>query len=196
MLKYLFTSFVFTLLRMTFFSFRYIFPDIRLEWGDGLCQVRPVPQGSAEAPHGSVRGTFVRLHGALCENMLPSAGDYTNLLQITARVPLKRLGSYSACRTESVLSVLCQKKILLNTFLDVLMADPPPQCLVWLPLMHRLANVENGTSCFRGFFYICFASANVSEHCKIIQNCGIMLLPHCCHPTLRSVPTNSVPPYR
>ncbi|CAM9257947.1 unnamed protein product [Lampetra planeri] len=36
-----------------------------------------------------------------------------------------------------------QKKIILNTFLDVLMADPPPQCLVWLPLMHRLANVEN-----------------------------------------------------
>uniref|UniRef100_A0A8D0CZA9 Dystrobrevin n=1 Tax=Sander lucioperca TaxID=283035 RepID=A0A8D0CZA9_SANLU len=31
-----------------------------------------------------------------------------------------------------------QKKIMLNTFLDVLMADPPPQCLVWLPLMHRL----------------------------------------------------------
>ena len=26
----------------------------------------------------------------------------------------------------------------------MLMADPPPQCLVWLPLMHRLANVENG----------------------------------------------------
>ncbi|MCJ8736946.1 hypothetical protein PDJAM_G00018250 [Pangasius djambal] len=36
-----------------------------------------------------------------------------------------------------------QKKILLNTFLDIMMADPPPQCLVWLPLMHRLANVEN-----------------------------------------------------
>jgi len=29
-------------------------------------------------------------------------------------------------------------------FLDTLMADPPPQCLVWLPLMHRLAHVENG----------------------------------------------------
>lgn len=40
--------------------------------------------------------------------------------------------------------VCIQKKIMLNTFLDVLMADPPPQCLVWLPLMHRLANVENG----------------------------------------------------
>ncbi|KAL4630579.1 dystrobrevin beta isoform X3 [Arapaima gigas] len=36
-----------------------------------------------------------------------------------------------------------QKKITLNVFLDALMADPPPQCLVWLPLMHRLANVEN-----------------------------------------------------
>ncbi|XP_074751347.1 dystrobrevin beta isoform X3 [Athene noctua] len=36
-----------------------------------------------------------------------------------------------------------QKKIMLNMFLDTLMADPPPQCLVWLPLMHRLAHVEN-----------------------------------------------------
>ncbi|XP_028652780.1 dystrobrevin, beta b isoform X5 [Erpetoichthys calabaricus] len=36
-----------------------------------------------------------------------------------------------------------QKKIALNMFLDTLMADPPPQCLVWLPLIHRLANVEN-----------------------------------------------------
>lgn len=85
--------------------------------------------------------------------MLPSAGEYTNLLQVTARVPLKRSGSHSTCLedleafAESVLSVLCQKKILLNTFLDVLMADPPPQYLVWLPLMHRLANVENGTCC-------------------------------------------------
>ncbi|XP_032040044.1 dystrobrevin beta isoform X7 [Aythya fuligula] len=32
---------------------------------------------------------------------------------------------------------------MLNMFLDTLMADPPPQCLVWLPLMHRLAHVEN-----------------------------------------------------
>ncbi|XP_072898968.1 dystrobrevin alpha isoform X1 [Hemitrygon akajei] len=36
-----------------------------------------------------------------------------------------------------------QKKVTLNSFLDTLMSDPPPQCLVWLPLMHRLANVEN-----------------------------------------------------
>ncbi|XP_045142918.1 dystrobrevin beta isoform X4 [Echinops telfairi] len=36
-----------------------------------------------------------------------------------------------------------QKKIMLNMFLDTMMADPPPQCLVWLSLMHRLAHVEN-----------------------------------------------------
>lgn len=36
-----------------------------------------------------------------------------------------------------------QKKVMLNMFLDCLMSDPPPQCLIWLPLMHRLSNVEN-----------------------------------------------------
>ncbi|XP_029794028.1 dystrobrevin beta isoform X6 [Suricata suricatta] len=36
-----------------------------------------------------------------------------------------------------------QKKIMLNMFLDTMMADRPPQCLVWLPLIHRLAHVEN-----------------------------------------------------
>ncbi|XP_027139805.1 dystrobrevin beta isoform X3 [Larimichthys crocea] len=34
-----------------------------------------------------------------------------------------------------------QKRVMLNMFLDIT-ADPP-QCLVWLPLMHRLANVEH-----------------------------------------------------
>uniref|UniRef100_A0A671S0F3 Dystrobrevin n=1 Tax=Sinocyclocheilus anshuiensis TaxID=1608454 RepID=A0A671S0F3_9TELE len=36
-----------------------------------------------------------------------------------------------------------QKKVMLNMFLDTLMLDSPPQCLIWLPLLHRLANVEN-----------------------------------------------------
>ncbi|KAM9487724.1 dystrobrevin alpha isoform 3-T3 [Clarias gariepinus] len=36
-----------------------------------------------------------------------------------------------------------QKQVSLNMFLDTFMSDPAPQCLVWLPLMHRLANVEN-----------------------------------------------------
>ncbi|KAI4893336.1 hypothetical protein NFI96_024141 [Prochilodus magdalenae] len=36
-----------------------------------------------------------------------------------------------------------QKQVTLNMFLDAFMCDPPTQCLIWLPLMHRLANVEN-----------------------------------------------------
>ncbi|XP_069829333.1 dystrobrevin beta isoform X3 [Dendropsophus ebraccatus] len=43
----------------------------------------------------------------------------------------------------SVRSCFPPQKIALNMFLDTVMADPPPQCLVWLPLMHRLAHVEN-----------------------------------------------------
>lgn len=32
---------------------------------------------------------------------------------------------------------------MLNVFLD--MVVEPPQCLMWLPLMHHMATVENGT---------------------------------------------------
>ncbi|KAI4904327.1 hypothetical protein NFI96_023700 [Prochilodus magdalenae] len=70
-----------------------------------------------------------------------------------------------------------QKKVMLNTFLDTLMTDPPPQCLVWLPLMHRLANVENvfhPVSCsycrsegMAGFRYRCQQCFNY----QLCQNC-------------------------
>lgn len=35
------------------------------------------------------------------------------------------------------------QKVSLNTFLDVLMSDPCPPCLMWLPLLHRMASVEH-----------------------------------------------------
>uniref|UniRef100_A0A8C9T0W8 Dystrobrevin n=1 Tax=Scleropages formosus TaxID=113540 RepID=A0A8C9T0W8_SCLFO len=70
-----------------------------------------------------------------------------------------------------------QKKITLNMFLDALMADPPPQCLVWLPLMHRLANVENvfhpvecsycRSESMMGFRYRCQQCHNY----QLCQNC-------------------------
>ncbi|XP_028282804.1 dystrobrevin alpha isoform X2 [Parambassis ranga] len=70
-----------------------------------------------------------------------------------------------------------QKKVLLNTFLDTLMSDPPPQCLVWLPLMHRLANVENvfhpvecsycHTESMMGFRYRCQQCHNY----QLCQDC-------------------------
>ncbi|MGH0135900.1 UNVERIFIED_CONTAM: hypothetical protein FKN15_026587 [Acipenser sinensis] len=65
-----------------------------------------------------------------------------------------------------------QKRVSLNTFLDSLMSDPPPQCLVWLPLMHRLANVENECSychseSMMGFRYRCQQCHNY----QLCQDC-------------------------
>ena len=36
------------------------------------------------------------------------------------------------------------RRVTLNDFLDTLLADPGPPCLMWFPLMHRMCNVENG----------------------------------------------------
>ncbi len=43
-------------------------------------------------------------------------------------------------------SCLCfqNQKINVNDFLDTLMSDPGPQCLMWLPILQRMAAVENG----------------------------------------------------
>ncbi|KAJ3606156.1 hypothetical protein NHX12_025677 [Muraenolepis orangiensis] len=70
-----------------------------------------------------------------------------------------------------------QKKVPLNTFLDTLMSDPSPQCLVWMPLMHRLANVENvfhpvqcaycHTESMMGFRYRCQQCHNY----QLCQDC-------------------------
>nr|CAD7195991.1 unnamed protein product [Timema douglasi] len=56
-------------------------------------------------------------------------------------------------------------KVTVNDFMDTMMSDPGPHCLVWLPLLHRLASVEtvvHPTACdacqregFSGFRYRC-----------------------------------------
>ncbi|KAG7204583.1 hypothetical protein KM043_005003 [Ampulex compressa] len=56
-------------------------------------------------------------------------------------------------------------KVTVNDFLDTLMSDPGPHCLIWLPLYHRMAAVEtvaHPTMCdachkenFTGFRYRC-----------------------------------------
>jgi hypothetical protein len=35
-------------------------------------------------------------------------------------------------------------QINVNDFLNVLMADPGPQCLMWLPILNKMTHVENG----------------------------------------------------
>ncbi|XP_075225779.1 dystrobrevin isoform X2 [Lycorma delicatula] len=65
-------------------------------------------------------------------------------------------------------------RVTVNDFMDVMMSDPGPPCLVWLPLLHRLASVENvvhPTVCdaclrenFAGFRYRC-------QKCHSFQMC-------------------------
>ncbi|XP_037661664.1 dystrobrevin alpha isoform X4 [Choloepus didactylus] len=72
-------------------------------------------------------------------------GRYDQFLQEVLKLPTAVFEGPSFGYTEqSARSCFSQqKKVTLNAFLDTLMSDPPPQCLVWLPLLHRLANVEN-----------------------------------------------------
>lgn len=58
-----------------------------------------------------------------------------------------------------------ETKVTVNDFISVLVSEPGPPCLVWLPLLHRLASVEcvvHPTICsschkenFSGFRYRC-----------------------------------------
>jgi EF-hand len=41
---------------------------------------------------------------------------------------------------------LQSSKVTVNDFMDVMMSDPGPHCLVWLPLLYRLGSVEQGKS--------------------------------------------------
>ncbi|XP_050546261.1 dystrobrevin beta-like isoform X2 [Daktulosphaira vitifoliae] len=64
--------------------------------------------------------------------------------------------------------------VTVNDFMNIMMSDPGPACLVWLPLLHRLANIENVVhpiSCnacqcnnFIGFRYRC-------QKCHNFQMC-------------------------
>ncbi|GAA6214928.1 dystrobrevin beta-like isoform X1 [Lates japonicus] len=68
-----------------------------------------------------------------------------------------------------------QKRVMLNMFLDIV--SDPPQCLVWLPLIHRMANVEHvyhPVSCsycrgngMTGFRYRCLRCRGY----QLCQNC-------------------------
>ncbi|XP_036003107.1 dystrobrevin, beta a isoform X1 [Fundulus heteroclitus] len=68
-----------------------------------------------------------------------------------------------------------QKRVMLNMFLDIV--AEPPECLVWLPLLHRMANVEHvyhPVSCsycrsngITGFRYRCLRCRGY----QLCQNC-------------------------
>ncbi|XP_071478082.1 dystrobrevin beta-like [Diadema antillarum] len=69
------------------------------------------------------------------------------------------------------------RRVTLNDFLDTVLAEPGPQSLMWLPLMHRMANVENvfhpvecshcHSDSMMGFRYKCQRCSNY----QLCQNC-------------------------
>lgn len=50
-----------------------------------------------------------------------------------------------------------------------MMADPPPQCLVWLPLMHRLAHVENGKQDLDHSVSWAIGNARTARICNVLS---------------------------
>uniref|UniRef100_T1ILR2 ZZ-type domain-containing protein n=1 Tax=Strigamia maritima TaxID=126957 RepID=T1ILR2_STRMM len=68
-------------------------------------------------------------------------------------------------------------KLNVNDFLDTIMSEPSPDCLLWLPLLHRLASVENilhpvqcdgcNRESFTGFRYKCQTCINY----QLCQDC-------------------------
>ncbi|XP_030839337.1 dystrobrevin beta isoform X2 [Strongylocentrotus purpuratus] len=69
------------------------------------------------------------------------------------------------------------RRVTLNDFLDTVLAEPGPQCLMWLSLMHRMSNVENvfhpvecshcHSDSMMGFRYKCQRCSNY----QLCQNC-------------------------
>ncbi|VDM61132.1 unnamed protein product [Angiostrongylus costaricensis] len=81
--------------------------------------------------------------------------------------------------SENVMSQFFSKDqhVTLNNFLDVFMSDPCPPCVMWLPLLHRMASVEHvyhpvvcdacQIQSFTGFRYKCQRCSNY----QLCQNC-------------------------
>ncbi|GFQ80983.1 dystrobrevin alpha [Trichonephila clavata] len=70
-----------------------------------------------------------------------------------------------------------QSTVTVNDFLEILLSDPGPQCLMWFPLIHRMASVENvlhtvqcegcNKESFVGFRYKCQRCYNY----QLCQDC-------------------------
>ncbi|XP_018359370.1 PREDICTED: dystrobrevin beta-like isoform X4 [Trachymyrmex cornetzi] len=67
--------------------------------------------------------------------------DYLKeVLALTAAVYESPSFGYSDGLANSIFPA--NSKVTVNDFLDTLMSDPGPHCLIWLPLYHRMATVE------------------------------------------------------
>ncbi|KAK8783952.1 hypothetical protein V5799_009682 [Amblyomma americanum] len=103
---------------------------------------------------------------------------FGQLLEEALVLPASVLESPSFHYTESLPgSIFHQSRVTLNEFLSVLTSDGGPECLVWMPLLHRMANVENvlhpvqcdgcNRDSFLGFRYKCQRCYNY----QLCQDC-------------------------
>ncbi|CAH0402985.1 unnamed protein product [Chilo suppressalis] len=123
-----------------------------------------------------LRYIFSQLSDGNGHLLMKRLSDYLReVLALPAAVYESPSFSYSDALALSIFNQ--NTKITVNDFLDTLMSDPGPPCLVWLPLLHRLASVENVvhpmacSACRRGsltgFRYRCTPCTNYT----LCQDC-------------------------
>ncbi|CAH0551696.1 unnamed protein product [Brassicogethes aeneus] len=114
---------------------------------------------------------------------------FNEYLQEVLALPAAVYESPTFNYTDSLANTIFSSKanVTVNDFLDILMSEPGPPALVWLPLLHRIANVENvihPVQCdacqrenFTGFRYRC----QKCPHYTLCQDCfwrGRVSQPH------------------
>ncbi|XP_045461197.1 dystrobrevin beta isoform X4 [Harmonia axyridis] len=104
---------------------------------------------------------------------------FNEYLQEVLALPAAVYESPTFNYTDSLASTIfmINAKVTVNDFLDTMMSDPGPPVLLWLPLLHRIASVENVVhsiqcdSClkerFNGFRYRCLKC----PHYTLCQDC-------------------------
>ncbi|XP_076319963.1 dystrobrevin beta-like isoform X1 [Tachypleus tridentatus] len=91
---------------------------------------------------------------------------FVDFLKVALALPSSVLESPTFAYNDSLPGTIFDgSKVTVNDFLHNLMSDPGPQCLIWLPLLHRMASVENvlhpvqcdgcNRESFLGFRYKC-----------------------------------------
>lgn len=107
------------------------------------------------------------------------AAKFQEFLRDVLALPVAVYESPSFAYSEAMVAAIFEghSKVTVNDFLDLMMSDPGPPCLVWLPLLHRLAvveGVEHPVTCdacerpsFAGFRYKCQRCYNY----QLCQDC-------------------------
>ncbi|KAI5727145.1 hypothetical protein M8J76_014932 [Diaphorina citri] len=100
------------------------------------------------------------------------AWKFNEYLQDVLAIPAAVLESPSFSYTDTLAQEIFSGngKVTVNDFMDTMMSEPGPACLIWLPLLHRLTAVEStshpiacdacGRANFVGFRYRCAKCGN------------------------------------